>query len=93
MQKYKKIAGIFKRWDACCAKAVPWLLILNTMKYWFHQYGETNMMQFLFNLLRIKGLYMFQALLGHPQEVLQKWDLVYCVRVVSVGCTSPGTAN
>jgi hypothetical protein len=25
-------------------------------------------MHFLFNLLRIKGLYMFRALLAHPQE-------------------------
>jgi hypothetical protein len=27
------------------------------------------MLQFLFSLLRIKGLYMFRALLAHPQEV------------------------
>jgi hypothetical protein len=26
----------------------------------------------LFNLLRIKGLYMFRALLAHPQETLHK---------------------
>jgi hypothetical protein len=36
------------------------------------QYSETNMMHFLFNLLRIKGLYMFRALLAHPQEALHK---------------------
>jgi hypothetical protein len=41
----------------------------------------------LFSLLRIKGLYMFRALLAHPQEVLHKQHLVYCVRVMSVGCT------
>jgi hypothetical protein len=29
-------------------------------------YSKTNVMQFLFSLLRIKGLYMFQALLTHP---------------------------
>jgi hypothetical protein len=29
-------------------------------------------MHFLFNLLRIRGLYMFQALLAHPQEMLNK---------------------
>jgi hypothetical protein len=29
-------------------------------------------MHFLFNLLRIKGLYMFQVLLAHPQESLYK---------------------
>jgi hypothetical protein len=35
----------------------------------FH-YSETNMTHFIFSLLRIKGLYMFRALLTHPQEVL-----------------------
>jgi hypothetical protein len=39
-----------------------------------------------FNLLRIEGLYMFRALLAHPQEALHKRNLVYCVRIVSVGC-------
>jgi hypothetical protein len=34
------------------------------------QCSETNVMQFLFNLVRIKGLYMFRALLAHPQEAL-----------------------
>jgi hypothetical protein len=43
-------------------------------------------MYFLFNLLRTKGLYMFRALLAHPQKVLHKRNLVYCVRVISVGC-------
>jgi hypothetical protein len=33
-----------------------------------HQYSETNVMHFLFNLLRIKRLYMFRALLSHPQK-------------------------
>jgi hypothetical protein len=32
--------------------------------------SETNEMQFLFNLLRIKGPYMFGASLAHPQEAL-----------------------
>jgi hypothetical protein len=40
-------------------------------------------MHFLLNLLRIKGLYMFRALLAHPQEALHKQHLTYCVRVVS----------
>jgi hypothetical protein len=30
---------------------------------------------------------MFQALLAHPQEALHNQHLVYCVRVMSVGCT------
>jgi hypothetical protein len=45
-----------------------------------YQYSETNVMHFLFNLLRIKSLYMFRALLAHPQEALDKRHLVYCVR-------------
>jgi hypothetical protein len=52
-----------------------------------HQYSETNVMHFLVNLLRIKCLYMFRALLDHPQEVLHKRHLVYYVRVMSVGFT------
>jgi hypothetical protein len=48
-------------------------------------YSETNVTHFLLNLLRFKGLYMFRALFTHPQEVLYKRHLVYCVRVMSVG--------
>jgi hypothetical protein len=55
-----------------------------------HQYSETSVMHFLSNLLRIMGLYMFRALLVHPQEVLHKRHLVCCVRVMSVGCTRIG---
>jgi hypothetical protein len=33
---------------------------------------------------------MFRALLAHPQEALHKRHLVYCVRIMSVGC---GTVN
>jgi hypothetical protein len=51
------------------------------------QYSETNVMHFLFILLRINGLYMFRALLAHPQDALHKRHLVYCVRVMSVDCT------
>jgi hypothetical protein len=29
---------------------------------------------------------MFRALLAHPQEVPHKRRLVYCVRIMSVGC-------
>jgi hypothetical protein len=29
---------------------------------------------------------MFRALLANPQEALHKWHLIYCVRVMSVGC-------
>jgi hypothetical protein len=50
-------------------------------------------MHFSFNLLRIKGLHLFRALLAHSQEALNKRVLVYCVRVMSVGCTKPGAAS
>jgi hypothetical protein len=33
---------------------------------------------------------MFRALLAHPQEALHKRQLVYCVRVMAVGCTRLG---
>jgi hypothetical protein len=33
---------------------------------------------------------MFRVLLAHPQEALHKRHLVYCVRVMSVGCTRIG---
>jgi hypothetical protein len=52
----------------------------------YYQYNDTNVMHFSFNLLRIKGLYMFRAFLAHPQEALHKRHLVYCVRIMSVGC-------
>jgi hypothetical protein len=51
-----------------------------------HQYNETNVMHFSLNLLRIKGLYMFRALLAHPQEALNKHHLVYCVPVPRFQC-------
>jgi hypothetical protein len=61
------------------------------MFYWpcilVYQYSETNVTHFLFSLLRIKGFYMFRALLALPQEALHKRHLVYCVRVTLVGCT------
>jgi hypothetical protein len=47
-----------------------------------HQWSKTNVMHFLFNLLKIKGLYMFRALFAHPQEALHKRHLVYCVCVM-----------
>jgi hypothetical protein len=51
-----------------------------------HQHTATNVMHFSFNILRIKSLYMYRALLAHPQ-MLHKRHLVYCVRVMSVDCT------
>jgi hypothetical protein len=47
---------------------------MNLMFCWscivVYQYSEINVMHFLFSLLRIRGLYMFRALLAHPQEAL-----------------------
>jgi hypothetical protein len=48
-----------------------------------YQYSETNVMHCLFNLLRIKGLYMFRALLSHPQEAPHKRHLVLRMCYVS----------
>jgi hypothetical protein len=60
------------------------------MFYWqciiVYQYSE-NVMHILFDLLKIKGPYMFRALLAHPQEVMHKRHLVYYVHVMSVGYT------
>jgi hypothetical protein len=50
------------------------------------QYNEINVMHFSFSSLKIKGLYMFRALLAHPQEALHKRHLEYCVRIMSAGC-------
>jgi hypothetical protein len=58
---------------------------ITTLRY---QHNETNVMHFSFSLLRIKGLYMFRALLADPQEVLHKRYLVYFVRIMSVGCAT-----
>jgi hypothetical protein len=53
-----------------------------------YQYNETNLMHFIFNLLRIMGLYMFRKLVVHPQEGLHKRHLIYWVRIMSVGCVT-----
>jgi hypothetical protein len=52
------------------------------------QYNEINAMHFSLNLLRITSIYVFRALLTHPQEALNKLHLVYCVRIISVGCAT-----
>jgi hypothetical protein len=43
-------------------------------------------MHFSFYLLRIKGLYMYRALLTYPPEVLNTRHLVHCMRIMLVGC-------
>jgi hypothetical protein len=44
-------------------------------------------MHLSFNLWKIKGLYMFGALLAHPQEVLNKryWELKQPISVKCFG--------
>jgi hypothetical protein len=34
-----------------------------------NQYSQTNVKLFSFNFVKNKGLYLFRALLAHPQEV------------------------
>jgi hypothetical protein len=46
------------------------------------QYNETNVMHISFSLLRIKGLYMFRALLAYPQEALHNRHLLFYVRIM-----------
>jgi hypothetical protein len=45
-------------------------ILINVMFCWpciiVYQYNETNVMHFTLNLLRIKGLHMFRALLAQP---------------------------
>jgi hypothetical protein len=55
-----------------------WVIVLkrNLMFCWpciiVYQFNETKVMHFSFNLLRIKGLYMFRLLLDHPQDARKK---------------------
>jgi hypothetical protein len=53
-----------------------------------YQYSEISVMNFLFNLLRIKGLYMFQALLARPLEVLHSGT--WCIVCVLCKLAAPG---
>jgi hypothetical protein len=53
---------------------------------WRYQYSETNVMHFSINLLSINGIYIILSVIALPQEALHKLHLVYCVRVMSVGC-------
>jgi hypothetical protein len=59
----------------------------SAIKKMYDQYSDTNVMRFLLHLLRIKCLHMFRALLAHLQKAQHKRHLVYCVHVMSVGCT------
>jgi hypothetical protein len=73
--------------DVVVIGAVP-VNAVKVCKWSRAQYNETSVMHFSFSLLRIKGLYMFRALFAHLQEVLHKRHLVYCMRIMSVGCAT-----
>jgi hypothetical protein len=59
------------------------------------QWNERD--ELLFNLLRIKGLYMFRALLAHPQEDCGTWYIAYILcQLAAPGSkwnSNPGAAN
>jgi hypothetical protein len=60
-----------------CITAMECIAVCNKV---FNLHNETNVTHVSFILLGIDGLYMFRALLAHPQEVLlHKWHLVYCM--------------
>jgi hypothetical protein len=73
-----------------CQKTRNFLILHKARKSAETWYSKTNVMHFLFSLLRIKGFYMVQALLAHLQEAIHKLHLVYCKRVMSVGCRRIG---
>jgi hypothetical protein len=58
-----------------------------------YQYSATNVMHFLFSLLRTEGLYMFRALLAHPQEVLHKWHFFFYIYTLYYTVCSDAMGN
>jgi hypothetical protein len=89
----------YATWTDCKATTIPvlglffWVVtkgILGDLLFCWtcvivYQYNEISVMQFSFNLLRIKCLYKYRALLALPLEVLHQRHLLYCVSVMSVG--------
>jgi hypothetical protein len=59
----------------------------------FYKYSETNVMHFLIKFIKISDLYIFRALLAHPQETLHKRHLVYCVRACYVNLLHQGWSS
>jgi hypothetical protein len=64
--------------DLANNQVIKWDLMFCRPCIIVYQYSETNVIHILFNLLRIKGLYMFPALLAYPQKTLNKRHLVFC---------------
>jgi hypothetical protein len=57
------------------------------------QYSKINEMHFLYYIYdELTTPTMFRALLAQLQEALHKQRLVYCMLVMSVGCTSNGVS-
>jgi hypothetical protein len=52
------------------------MMNVQIMGFCQYHYSETKVMHFLFGLLRINGIYVFRALITHPQEGLHKRHLV-----------------
>jgi hypothetical protein len=61
-----------------CNIAMECIAVCNNV---FNLCNETNVTHFSFILLGINGLYIFRALLTHPQDSLHKRYLVYCMRM------------
>jgi hypothetical protein len=68
--------GLTSKWRKLWSKLIFRLLCTNLCI----QYNETNVIRLSLNLLIIKGLYIFQALLSQPQEAQHKRHLVHSVR-------------
>jgi hypothetical protein len=73
---------IYKFWNVLKTS----IFCIITLRLAVIQYSETNVTHFLLSLLRIKRLYMFQALLAHPRKALHKRCVVYQL-------IAPGAAN
>jgi hypothetical protein len=71
----------------CNKQSANWMFRWPCIVVHVYQYWKTNVMHFLFSLLKIKGLYMLRASLAHLQEALHKRHLIYWVRM-SVGCAT-----
>jgi hypothetical protein len=82
--------SIFLSSSRSLASNTEYSYLKNLMFCWLcivvYQYSKTNEMHFPYSiLLWISSLYMFRALLARLQGALRKQQLVYCVRVKSVG--------
>jgi hypothetical protein len=70
-----------------------WLQVAKIHKIYIYRDRNQRHALSVFNLLWFNSLYMFRTLLAHLQEALHKQQLVYRVRIMSVGCyhSNPGS--